>query len=64
MGFADYLADAGLCLIEWPEKGQGFLPEADIAVYFSQSGEGRCVTLRAYSARGEHLIHQLSRGND
>ena len=64
MGFADYLADAGLCLIEWPEKGQGFLPEADIAVYISQSGEGRCVTLRAYSARGEQLTHQLNRGTD
>ncbi len=64
MGFADYLADAGLCLIEWPEKGQGFLPEADIAVYISQPGEGRCVTLRAYSARGEQLTHQLNRGTD
>ena len=24
MGFADYLADAGLCLIEWPEKVRAF----------------------------------------
>ncbi len=64
MGFADYLADAGLCLIEWPEQGRGFLPEADIAVRISQSGEGRCVILRAYSAGGEQLVHQLKRGTD
>ncbi len=60
MGFTDYLTDARLCLIEWPEQGQGFLPEADIAVALSQSGEGRCVILSAYSACGEQLVNQLA----
>jgi len=59
MGFADYLADGKLCLIEWPEKGQGFLPIADIAIEISQPKHGRCVTLRANSAVGMQLISQL-----
>jgi tRNA threonylcarbamoyladenosine biosynthesis protein TsaE len=59
MGFADYLAEGQLCLIEWPEQGQGFLPTADIAVEISQSDDGRCVTLCANSAVGEQLIYQL-----
>ena len=59
MGFGEYLAEAQLCLIEWPERGQGFLPQADIAIEISQSGDGRCVTLAAYSEVGEQLIGQL-----
>jgi tRNA threonylcarbamoyladenosine biosynthesis protein TsaE len=62
MGFADYLADGQLCLIEWPEKGQGFLPKADIAIEISQLGDGRCVTLCAHSAVGEQLISQFRAG--
>lgn len=62
MGFADYLADGQLCLIEWPEKGQGFLPKADIAIEISQLGDGRCVTLCANSAVGEQLISQFRAG--
>jgi tRNA threonylcarbamoyladenosine biosynthesis protein TsaE len=64
MGFAEYLAEAKLCLIEWPEPGQGFLPQADIAVEISQSGEGRCVTLAAYSVCGEQLLDQLDWDQD
>ncbi|MDA9826073.1 tRNA (adenosine(37)-N6)-threonylcarbamoyltransferase complex ATPase subunit type 1 TsaE [Porticoccaceae bacterium] len=62
MGFADYLADAQLCLIEWPEQGQGFLPMADIAIEINQPGAGRCVTLCANSAVGQQLISQLGVG--
>ena len=64
MGFTEYLAEAKLCLIEWPERGQGFLPQADIAVEISQPGEGRCVTLVAYSACGEQLIDLLDWDQD
>ena len=59
MGFADYLTDGKLCLIEWPEQGQGFLPQADIGIQISQLEEGRCVTLFAYSAYAEQLVSQL-----
>ena len=62
MGFADYLADGQLCLIEWPERGQGFLPTVDIAIEIRQLGDGRCVTLCANSALGEQLIIQLGVG--
>ena len=56
MGFADYLAEARLCLIEGPERGAGFLPEADIAIAINPLGVGRCVTLTAGSGKGERLV--------
>lgn len=30
LGIRDYFNEKSICLIEWPEKGQGFLPLADI----------------------------------
>ncbi len=32
LGFEDYLKADTLCLIEWPEKGEGMLPPADLAI--------------------------------
>lgn len=32
LGIRDYLTADALCLIEWPERGQGFLPPADICI--------------------------------
>lgn len=61
MGFADYLLDAALCLIEWPERGAGFLPAADVSILISDSGEGRCVTLQAQSHVGQQLVNQLAK---
>ena len=61
MGFADYLLDAALCLIEWPERGEGFLPLEDVNISIEQSGEGRCVTLKAQSEAGVELVQKLER---
>jgi tRNA threonylcarbamoyladenosine biosynthesis protein TsaE len=47
LGFRDYLAGDCLCLVEWPERGGGFLPAADLAITMSAQGDGRRVTLEA-----------------
>ena len=43
LGFRDYLDGAALCLIEWPERGAGRLPEPDLGFVFSISKEGHRV---------------------
>jgi len=60
IGFADYLSEAQLCMIEWPENGEGFIPEPDIAIKISQSEIGRCVTLIAASQCGEVFLKKLN----
>jgi len=62
MGFADYLEDAVLCLIEWPERGEGFLPAADVSISIMHEKGGRRVTVQAYSVSGEELVRQIARG--
>lgn len=59
MGIRDYFSDENLCLVEWPERGQGVLPEPDLEIHLEREGEGRSVVLRARSARGAHLMNEL-----
>ncbi|MDG1496240.1 MAG: tRNA (adenosine(37)-N6)-threonylcarbamoyltransferase complex ATPase subunit type 1 TsaE [Porticoccaceae bacterium] len=61
MGFRDYLVESRLCLIEWPERGAGFLPEVDILVEIVQLNEGRKVTLSGKSQQARVIISQLDR---
>ncbi|MDX2429061.1 MAG: tRNA (adenosine(37)-N6)-threonylcarbamoyltransferase complex ATPase subunit type 1 TsaE [Xanthomonadales bacterium] len=41
LGIEDLLDDQTVLLIEWPDKGGSWLPEADFIFRFSYAGEGR-----------------------
>lgn len=56
MGIRDYFSKYALRLIEWPERGAGILPAADVSLSFSVSGSGRRVQLDASSEQGRRLI--------
>ena len=60
MGIRDYLQPGNLCIVEWPQRGEGILPEADIEVSISVAGRGRDVTLTAFSQPGQALVDKLS----
>lgn len=56
----DALADpAAVVLVEWPERGAGALPAADLAVCLDYAGHGRHIVLRAFTARGDRLLSRL-----
>ena len=58
MGFRDYFGKNSLALIEWSERGEGFLPMADIVitVRVSAQGQGRDIELRAQTCAAENVI--------
>ena len=58
MGIRDYFGDMSVCLVEWPERGLGALPCADIVINISREGQGRCL---AYSAATEQVTRVLAR---
>jgi tRNA threonylcarbamoyladenosine biosynthesis protein TsaE len=60
MGIRDYFADFRLTLIEWPERGVGFLPPADLVVRIQPELPGRRVDLRAQSPRGRVCLQRLA----
>ncbi|MFT4179770.1 MAG: tRNA (adenosine(37)-N6)-threonylcarbamoyltransferase complex ATPase subunit type 1 TsaE [Thermomonas sp.] len=45
-------ADARLWLVEWPQRGQGALPAADLDIELTVAGSGRRCLLRAGTATG------------
>ena len=58
----DALADpAALVLVEWPERGAGALPAADLELLLGYAGQGRRASLRAFTARGERLLARLAK---
>lgn len=62
LGIRDLDAQDSIWLIEWPEKGRGFLPPADIELTLTEghSVQTRQLILRSLSARGRRQIEQLS----
>jgi tRNA threonylcarbamoyladenosine biosynthesis protein TsaE len=56
----DALADpAALVLVEWPERGAGALPAADLELFLAHRGMGRQARLAAAGPRGERLLARL-----
>ncbi len=56
------LDDAGACLwlVEWPERGAGGLPPADLHVHLGVAGSGRSARLDPASSRGRAWLDGLS----
>ncbi|CAH9049646.1 tRNA threonylcarbamoyladenosine biosynthesis protein TsaE [Pseudoalteromonas holothuriae] len=59
MGIRDYFSTNAICIIEWPEKGHGFIPNSDLDVDMAYDGQQRIITLSANSERGQIIINQL-----
>lgn len=59
-GFRDVFADAGLKLVEWPEKAQGLLPTPDLSLHLiTMDDDQRHISLLAHTARGAELLQGL-----
>ena len=59
MGFRDYFNDKAVCLIEWPEKGQDFLPQADLELYLTYVGEQREIRFKPLSNLGNETVKKI-----
>ena len=59
MGIRDYFGDMSVCLVEWPERGLGALPPADLVINIAQEGRGRRVRLGAESEQGKRVLARM-----
>ena len=61
----DYLAlrdlfdNKSILLVEWPQKGKGFLPPADLELRLDEAEEQRVTVIEAYSKKGRKLLHNV-----
>ena len=60
MGIRDYFSSDSLSLVEWPHRGEGFLPQPDITVTVTVSGNGRQLKLQAGTDLGRQVINVIN----
>jgi len=62
IGIRDYFSSESLCLVEWAERGQGYLPAADIELQLTPTLDqntqelGRHLVVQAGTDLGERII--------
>jgi tRNA threonylcarbamoyladenosine biosynthesis protein TsaE len=61
MGIRDYFDEQAICLVEWPERGSGFLPPPDIQLELhpealDQGKIARRITMQAMTKKGEEIL--------
>jgi len=59
LGIQDLLDDATILLIEWPDKGDGWLPKPDFIFRFGYAETGRSLRLSARTPRAQSLVGRL-----
>ncbi|MGV3003310.1 tRNA (adenosine(37)-N6)-threonylcarbamoyltransferase complex ATPase subunit type 1 TsaE [Vibrio sp. E150_018] len=59
MGIRDYFTPDAICLVEWPEKGEGLLPLADLDIELRYVDVQRQVVIRANNEYGQSLVNKL-----
>lgn len=61
IGIRDYSDQDALFIIEWPQCGQGHLPEADIELTLTiNNDQSRSLLFHANSTAGQHLLQQIA----
>ena len=53
LGIEDLLDETTILLIEWPDKGEGWLPEPDFIFRFAYAGEGRDLNWKACTQKAQ-----------
>ena len=62
LGLRDMLAEPALLLVEWPERGHGILPPADLTIDLDYSDSARVARLVPASGAGKQLLGGLGEG--
>ena len=59
IGIDDYFSEEAIRLIEWPERGAGFLQKPDLWLSIeTDSNHDRILTFRSETQQGEQLLYQ------
>lgn len=61
IGIRDYSSNESVCLVEWPQKGEGMLPSPDLTITIEFTEQGRNMVVKALSDQGEKVILELQK---
>ena len=57
-GFREYFNSSAICLVEWPQQAGTLLGVPDLVFSLDVDGDGRVLTVRAYSASGKACLER------
>lgn len=63
LGFRDLLQTDAQILVEWPQRGIGWLPEPDVHIRITFDGSGRRLKMQAGTGIGERILAELAAGS-
>ncbi|HEY6093851.1 MAG TPA: tRNA (adenosine(37)-N6)-threonylcarbamoyltransferase complex ATPase subunit type 1 TsaE [Gallionellaceae bacterium] len=58
-GFRDEFDGSNICLVEWPDRAAGLLPQADVEIVFEILPHGRKLALHANTQTGDECVSKL-----
>lgn len=64
IGIRDLLDARSIALVEWPERGHGVLPPADLAIAIAYRDGGRRVRISGLSDAGQRIVEELDTGGN
>ncbi|WP_298508674.1 tRNA (adenosine(37)-N6)-threonylcarbamoyltransferase complex ATPase subunit type 1 TsaE [uncultured Ruminobacter sp.] len=59
MGIRDYFSPSSVRIVEWPSKGEGILPEADLEVNLEIVGNSRNAVIYARNEKGSAILEKM-----
>lgn len=59
LGVSEYFEENNLCVVEWADKGRGFLPPPDLEITLETEGSGRRIVWQARSLKGLAMAARL-----
>lgn len=59
IGARDYFAETAFSMVEWPERGAGFIPAADLSIGIEYAGEKRRLSYHCCTRQGTLLSRYL-----
>ena len=59
IGIRDYVNGKNCCFFEWPQRGQGYLPAADLQIQISLKGNGRLARMTSNSESGRAILKSI-----
>lgn len=61
MGIREFFYGGSICLIEWPEYGEGRIPKPDLEIKFEIIDDGRRLEIKDCSPNGKAVLEQFTR---
>lgn len=61
MGAREDFGDDTLCLVEWPQRGEGMLPASDLELFLQHQDDGRTAQFVAHSSPGALWLDEVKK---